>query len=155
MSHITRTMARRQIENRLGALPQVNTLARPAKGWIKAIREALGMPATVLAKRMGVSQPRIVALEDAEAKSAITLESLERAARALGCELAYVLKPIIPLEQMVENQAMLVAQKKLSATRHSMALEAQSLKADDDDEQTRQLAKTLIEKSGSKLWDSA
>ena len=42
----------------------------PVRGWIKAIREALGMSTAQLAKRLGVKQPSVVALERSEAKGA-------------------------------------------------------------------------------------
>ena len=48
---------------------------------------------------------------------------------------------------------MLLAQRHLKATRHSMALEDQSVDETDEKEQIRQHAKRLLEKSGSALWE--
>ncbi len=98
-------VARRQLDKRLNLLRNMKGLARPSRGWIKAIREALGMTTAQLAKRIGVSQPRAVAIEKAEAESAITLNSLERAARALDCRLVYALVPRDPLEELVSARA--------------------------------------------------
>lgn len=152
MSLNVRTIARRQLDKRLAAVADAQTLRRPDKGWIKAIREALGMSTAALANRMGISQPGIIRIEEAEAKGNITLDTLERAARALNCELVYVLKPITSLDQTIEDQAMSVVRKKLSSTRHTMALEAQSLDRSDDNDLIRMYAKELKEKAGSKLW---
>lgn len=52
----------------------------PECGWIRAIRDALGMTSQQLATRMGVTQPRITELEQAEAAGRVTLSSLQRAA---------------------------------------------------------------------------
>ena len=56
---------------------------RPPKGWLRAIRDALGMTTRQLAARLGVSQPRVVALEKGEVDETLTLAGLRRAAAAL------------------------------------------------------------------------
>jgi len=148
-----RATARRKLDKRLNILRNLDQFARPSRGWIKAIREALGMTTAQLARRIGVSQPRAVAIEKAEASGAITLESLERAARALDCQLVYALVPRKPLQELTEERAALLARKRLQSTRHTMALEAQSVDASDEEEQVWQLARRLLEKSGSALWE--
>ncbi len=65
-------------------------LARPHRGWVKAIREALGMTTAQFAQRMGVSQPRTTELEQAEIEDKITLGTLRRAAEAMNCTLVYI-----------------------------------------------------------------
>lgn len=146
-----RATARRQLDKRLNTL-RSSSFARPPRGWVKAIREALGMTTRQLAQRIGVVQSRAVDIEKAEVTGSITLESLERAARALDCELVYALVPRIPLETVIEERATNLAKSRVKAARHSMALEDQSLDEADEREQIRQLAKQLAEKSGSKLW---
>ena len=42
------------------------------------------MTARQLGQRLGVSQPRVTAIEKAEAEGALTLQSLEKAANALN-----------------------------------------------------------------------
>ncbi len=147
-----RASARRQLDKRLNTLRNAEELARPPRGWVRAIREALGMTAAQLARRMGVTQPRIVALEQAEARGALTLESLEAAARALDCRLVYALVPRQPLDVLVEERARRLAQKRLEAISHSMALEAQGVEPAEESEQRERLARQLIEKAGSGLW---
>src|SRR5689334_5348437 len=117
-----RASARRQLDKRLTPLRTIEGLARPPRGWIRAIREALGMTTAQLARRIGVSQPRVVAIEQAEKTRAITLDSLERAARALDCELVYALVPRKPLEEQAINRALTLAKRRLAPTRHSMTL---------------------------------
>lgn len=147
-----RATARRQLDKRLSLL-QKNSFARPSHGWIKAIREALGLTTRQFAKRMGLSQPRAVEIEKAEATGSITLESLRRAARALDCELVYAVVPRQSLETTVEQRAMAVAKRRVKNARHTMALEDQALDESDEQEQIKKLARQLAEQSGSRLWE--
>src|SRR5262245_3319142 len=94
-----------QIDRKLKRFRPLADATRPAKGWVRAIRDGMGMTAKQLGKRMGVSQPRITALEKAEATGSITLESLERAAEALGCRVVYALVPDRPLAETLEARA--------------------------------------------------
>jgi predicted DNA-binding mobile mystery protein A len=148
-----RATARRQLDKRLSLLQNMEVLARPPKGWVKAIREALGMTTAQLGRRLGVVQSRAVAIEQAEVKGAVTLDTLEKAAQALDCRLVYVLVPRKPLEMLVEDRAQALARQRLKATAHSMALEDQSVDAADESEQLKALTKRLVEEAGSKLWD--
>jgi predicted DNA-binding mobile mystery protein A len=146
-----RATARRQLDKRLNTL-RSSSFARPPRGWIKAIREALGMTTEQLARRIGVVQSRAVDIEKAEVVGSITLDSLERAARALDCELVYALVPRKPLEEMAAERATALAINSVKATRHTMALEDQSVDEEDEREQVKQLARQIAEKSGSYLW---
>jgi predicted DNA-binding mobile mystery protein A len=153
MHHKDRASARRQLDKRLNLLRDSYVIIRPPRGWIKAIREALGMTTAQLAQRIGVSQPRVVAIEKAEKNASITLDSLERAARAMDCQVVYALIPRKPLNDLVEERAHIVAEKRLESTRHSMALEAQSVDKSDEEVQLKRLSERLIEKAGSELWE--
>lgn len=73
----------------------------PSNGWIRTVRESLGLSTTQTAKRLGVSQPRIIALERGEIKGSLTLQTLKKVARALDCTLVYALVP----NQRFENTA--------------------------------------------------
>ena len=148
-----RATARRQLDKRLSSLQNRELFVRPPRGWLKAIREALGMTTTQLAQRLGVVQSRVVAIEQGESKGSITLNSLEKAAQALDCRLVYALVPGQPLEDMVKKRASLLAKNRLKSASHTMALEAQGVEAADENEQLKRLIRQLIEKPGSKLWE--
>jgi predicted DNA-binding mobile mystery protein A len=146
-------LARRQLDKRLTLLSKPDVLARPPRGWVKAIRDALGMTAEQLGARIGVSQVRALALEKAEASGSITLASLERAAQALDCRLVYALVPRKSLDELVEDRALKLAGQTLQATRHTMALEAQPVDEADEDAQLKRLQQELIGQVGSALWE--
>lgn len=117
--------ARRALDRRFAVLPPADTFATPPRGWIRAIRDALGMTAGQLGARLGVQQSRVSRLEQAERSGAVTLASLERAANALGCDLRYVLVPRQPLEQTVRTRATELARRDMARVQHNMALEDQ------------------------------
>ena len=151
-----RARARTQLDKRLKILGKQDAFARPPRGWVKAIREALGMTADQLGRRMGVSRQRALELEASEARGAVTLESLERAAQALECHLVYTLVPRKPLEELVHERAAMLAGQQLRSAAHTMTLEDQAVDLDpaDEEEQLRRLTQDLIERSGSTLWEA-
>lgn len=97
--------SRARLDERFAHIRPVDQLRPPARGWIKAIREALGMSTAQLAQRMGVRQPSIVGLERSEAEGRIELASLRRVAEALDCTLVYALVPNTPLATTVRERA--------------------------------------------------
>ncbi len=149
----SRELARRQLDKRLSPLRDIQSLARPPRGWIKAIREALGMTTKQLGLRMGVSQPRVTKIENAEISGSITLDTLQRTAIAMDCKLEYALVPSRPLQEVVKERVFKRALSILEATTHSMALEDQRADADSEQVLLEQLIKELSEKSGSALWE--
>ena len=84
------------------------------------------MPASFLAKRLGVVPSSVLRMEASEADDSITLATLKRAAHALGCDVQYALVPRMPLHEIVEHRAHSVAQMQVDAVAHTMALEAQN-----------------------------
>lgn len=150
-----RATARRQLDKRFSQLPGADALVRPPRGWIKAIREALGMTTKQLAQRLGVVQSRVVAIEKAETSGSITLDSLERAAQALDCRLAYMLVPRRPLQDLVEQRAKALAKNRLATTGHSMKLEAQGVDALDEQALLKALTDKIIAQGGSAIWKDA
>jgi predicted DNA-binding mobile mystery protein A len=145
-------LKQRQLDAGLTRWRSAELPARPPSGWIKAIREALGMPAAHLAKRLGLVPSTVLRLETSEADDTITLGSLRRAAEALGCELQYALVPRQSIAQTVESQANKVARERMAAITHTMALEAQSTSKESVDTQVKELAESLLKGSRRELW---
>lgn len=152
MNKRLRTLQLRQMDAALGTWREANLPARPSTGWSRAIRETLGMPATVLAARLGMSSAGIRKLEAAEAQQVISLTSLRKLADALGCELQYALVPREPLETRLQQRALKVAVERLRPISHSMSLEDQSVSGAVRDVQLELLAKELLDGSWRALW---
>jgi predicted DNA-binding mobile mystery protein A len=82
----------------------------------------------------------------------LTLASLERAAKALGCRVVYALIPDDSLEAQVDRQAQLVARERLKRSEHSMLLEDQTVPSNLEEVQVAELAKEIKDKLGPDLW---
>jgi predicted DNA-binding mobile mystery protein A len=130
----------------------VRQSSRPSGGWVHAIRDALGMSGTALARRLGMTQAGISKLEKAEANEAITLASLRKLANALDCELQYALVPRTSLEKTLEDRAHEVARERLRPVSYSMSLENQAVEGPMADVQLELLAKELLNGSRRELW---
>jgi transcriptional regulator with XRE-family HTH domain len=65
----------------------------PPGGWLRAVRKARGVSQQQLAEKLGFKRQAWAQLEASEAREAISLYSLRRAADALGYELEYSLVP--------------------------------------------------------------
>lgn len=118
--------AREALDRRLESLRPVTRYAVPHRGWIRAIRDALGMPAVDLARRMGVTGSTVRALEKNEVSGGIRLSSLRRAAEAMDCTLVYAFLPNQGLENTVRERAASVLAAQESRIRQTMLLEDQA-----------------------------
>lgn len=145
--------ARKALDKKFLRFPPYQEMQRPHKGWVKAIREALGMSAKQLANRMNVSQPRVTAIEKAELEDSLTLASLRSTAEAMDCALVYTFVPRKSLHNTVMNRAKLKARQIMGRVDHTMSLEDQSLNNDQLSEQIDELALDLINTKPRKLWD--
>lgn len=129
-SRSMRQLGRQRLDERSRTLRELPASAKaiPLGGWIRAIREALGMPRHVLGQRMGVGDKRVQQMELGEARGSITMESLSRAAAALDCELLVALVPREPLETRVRERRQLLAKDWIrTRTLHTMSLEGQDI----------------------------
>jgi predicted DNA-binding mobile mystery protein A len=147
--------ARKALEKSLGRLRPAGHFRPPHRGWVRAIRDALGMTAEQLARRMNITQPSVAALEKAEAKGTLTLARLERAAEGLGCTLVYALVPNRPLNDIVLERARRCIDKEILRVDHTMALEAQNLNADELADEREELAQDLVRNHIRRIWDEA
>src|SRR5271155_5403820 len=117
--------SRASLDERFKEFRAVSRYTAPARGWTKAVREALGMTTAQLAKRLGMKQPSVVAIEQSEAKGTIELATLRRVAEALDCTLVYALVPNKPLETAIHDRAHAFLRRRRDPVEHSMLLEDQ------------------------------
>lgn len=119
-------MARESLERRVsGGLRGI--VARPNRGWIRAVRDALGISAAQLGERLGIAQQTVTRLERSEVNDTIQLSSLRKVAAAMDCELVYGFVPKGSFQEIVERRAREIAREALARVGHSMALEDQAV----------------------------
>jgi predicted DNA-binding mobile mystery protein A len=143
----------RHLDSRFVTLRPLLKAQRPPKGWLRAVRDALGMTTKQFGRRLGVSQPRIIELEQSEVSGGVTLNTLQRAAEALGCRFVYALVPEKPLAETVRERAKVVARQRQAAVEHTMRLEDQSVKGKAaSNDLHRQFIEELLRRP-ARLWD--
>ncbi len=101
------------IEQRLNSLKNQDLVARPPRGWIRFIREALNMSSKALAKRVGISPNTMSETEKAEIEEAITLRKLKRVADSLNCDFVYYFLPRKPIQTMMDDRLRYITEQKI------------------------------------------
>jgi predicted DNA-binding mobile mystery protein A len=138
------------LDERCKELGPVTRYSPPLRGWIKAVREALGITTAQLAKRLGMKQPSVVAIEQSEAKGTIELATLRRVAEALDCTVVYALVPNKPLETTIRDRARAFGRRRRGPVEHSMLLEDQRVRGKDAE---AQLDEIVRETNPRLFWD--
>ena len=148
MKQSTRTHDRRLLDNRFKKIPAATVFKAPSQGWIKSIRESLGMSAADLGTRLGIAPQSVLTLEISESEGRARMDSLKKAAEAMDCSFVYALIPNSSLEEFVHQQIEKVVAEKMKKVSHTMKLEGQSAELTDS-----VYADFLKELQGSsKIW---
>ena len=136
----------RLLDKKLAGI-DINLLKKPSQGWIRTLREALGMTSSQLACRMDVSQPRIIYMEKNEQN--LKISTLEKTAAALGCRFVYAFVPVQPIEKTLREKARKKAEEIMHKVNINMALENQQV---DVEERINDLADEILSGSLRMLW---
>lgn len=142
----------RQLEAKLEHLRPLASLSVPREGWVRSIREVLGLTARQLADRLDLTQSAVSQLERAEKEGRITLNTLRSVAEAINCDLVYALVPRRSLESIIRNRARYVAEQRMEKVWHSMALEAQETSLEEKQRQISDLTEELLSGDLRDLW---
>ncbi len=98
-----RRRARRDLDEDLRVI-RGSRVRRSKWGWLRGVRQALGMRVAEVAGRLKTGKSEVYRLEVSEARETITLRKLRAAAEAMGCELVYALVPARgTLEELAET----------------------------------------------------
>jgi predicted DNA-binding mobile mystery protein A len=149
----SRHLRRRQLDRVLCSPGRLAEVPSFKGGYIREIREALGISSTQLGQLLGVSQPAIVNLERSERSGSVTINSLRRVARALDCKLVYALVPNGSLEDTLRARAQKAAAKLMDSVGHTMDLEAQRPAAAETAWQIDEIADELARNLDRRLWE--
>lgn len=124
-------------------------------GWLKGIRESLGLSAKKLEARLKLPSGSVIRTEQREIDKTVTLATLESFANAMECKLVYALIPRghQSLEEIVEKRAKKLAKAILADISHSMKIEAQEVDQKISEQEQTKLAMDLVEKLDRRLWE--
>ena len=142
-----------QLDTTLDRLGCMRDVKRPAKGWLRSIREALGMSGKQYARRLGVSAPWVSSLEKKELSGSVTIKTMRQAAESLDCVFVYAVVPKKRLADIVKRRAEILAKKKLGTISHSMMLEAQQLSKSEQKKAFEAEVDNLMKEMPKELWE--
>lgn len=122
-----REMRLKQLSSSLAAFEEAKATARPQRGWLRAVREALGLTLDQIGRATGVARQHVQSFENAEANDRITLRNLRRVAEAMGCKLVYAIIPKSgTIQELAEQPVRSEAARRVRSVEHTMALEDQA-----------------------------
>jgi predicted DNA-binding mobile mystery protein A len=105
-----------------------------------------------LGKRAGLSKTAVASIEKNEVSRTARLESLDRLAEAMECEVVYAVVPKTSLDEVLNRQARHVAEELVTRVSDSMELEMQGTPDAERERLIDERAADLRRGSG-KLWD--
>ena len=143
-----RVLQIRALDKKTSDLKSAKNIVPQSSGWIKTVREAIGMTVSQLAARPGVTQPRITKMESNEDN--LKLSTMKKAAEAMNCEFVYYFKPKTTFQNLVDEQAQKKAAEVLKTVNVNMALENQEIA---EDEAVKDFASDLINTKIKQIWD--
>jgi len=146
-------LAREQLDETMKGFEPLKAISAPKKGWIRAIRDTLGMSGAQLAKRLDVNQQRVARIEQDEVLGKVTLNTMQNAAEAMGCVFVYGVVPRDSLQQIVRRQAEIVAKKRMARSDQTMRLEKQELSEAEKTKAIHDLTDEIVETMPKSLWD--
>lgn len=115
-----------QLNKKMASYTSLKQVAMPPTGWIKAIRNALGMSMQQLGNKLSITKQSILEIEQREKDGTITLKSLKEVAKALDMQLVYGFVPNDgSLDALIDRKAKDLARQIVLRTSNTMKLEDQ------------------------------
>jgi predicted DNA-binding mobile mystery protein A len=153
MTRDSTSLTRRHLDERLAAVRGFAHASPPRDGWIREIRRALGMSGRQLAARLGIAASGVTLLEARERRGAVTLETLQKCADALGCDLTYAFVPRISLQRQLDQQISRYATNLVARVSESMSLEGLATSPGFTREQVAETRREIEHELPRDLWD--
>jgi predicted DNA-binding mobile mystery protein A len=147
-------IVQQQLDKTLSLFDSAKAIQPPVKGWIRAVRNALGMTGKQLAHRLKVSQPRIPQLEQDEVAGSVMLKTMQQVAEAMDCVFVYAMVPRTSLKDSIRVQARKVAAERMQRVSHTMLLEGQGLSAEETQASFDAAVEKLIREMPRELWEA-
>jgi len=135
------------------ATAPLKDLKQPREGWIASVRNALGMSAAQLGRRVHRTRANISAAERSEQEERATIQSMKTLAEAMGCKFVYAIIPADgDIENVIEQQARKKAKALVARASNHMALEKQSLSVGLVNDEIERLTSDLMGNINADFW---
>ena len=143
-----------QLNGKMLAYASLQKVAPPPTGWIKAIRNAIGMSMLQLGNRLSITKQSVQDMENREKDGSVTIKALREAARALDMQLVYGFVPNDgSLELLIELKAKELATQIVMRTSNTMKLEDQENTQQRIEKAIQERTITIKNEMPKTLWD--
>ena len=143
-----------QMNEKMGQLTVLQHVNVPPIGWIKAIRNGIGMSMEQLGKKLSITKQGVMDIEKREKEGAITIKSMQEIAKAIDMQFIYGFVPDAgSLDQMIEMRALEIAKTIVQRTSTTMKLEDQVNSKERIEKAIKERAAEIINKTPKILWD--
>ncbi len=143
-----------QLSRKMIVFGSIQQTAVPPSGWIRTIRNALGMSLQQLGKKLSITRQSVQEMEQREQDGTITLKSLKEVAKAMDMQLVYAFVPVDgTLEDLIERKATALARQIVMRTSNSMKLEDQQNSSERLEKAIQERANAIKNEMPKILWD--
>ena len=150
----TQKLILEQVDRKIDQLRKVEELTIPSSGWVKAIRQSLGMSLRQLGLKLGITAQSVKEIEEREINETISVKVLKQFAHSLNMKFVYGFIPQDKsLEAMIESKAIEIATSIVSRTSISMKLEDQENSAERIKKAIDEKASEIKLEMPKYLWD--
>jgi predicted DNA-binding mobile mystery protein A len=148
------TLQFQQLNEKLDKFTALSNLVVPPIGWIKAIRNGIGMSMEQLGKKLSITKQAVMDIEKREKEGAVTLKAMQELAKAMDMQFVYGFIPNAgSLDQMIEKRALEIAKTIVQRTSSTMKLEDQENSKERIEKAIKERAAEIINKTPKILWD--
>ena len=146
---------RKILDERLASIAITKSQPGPKSGWLRAIRESLGLSSELLSRRLGVAASYILKLEKREQSGTASLATLAKAAEAMDCKLVYFIVPAhdSSLDAIIDKRCLMRAKALQKSVDQTMSLENQATSRSHQEAQIKELAQELKSNLDPKIWE--
>jgi predicted DNA-binding mobile mystery protein A len=149
-----RLIVRNQLDDKMLALREAESVIPPSTGWIYAMRYAINMSLRQLGKRMSITPQSVKEMQEREKNGTVSIQVLRQVASALDMKFVY---GFVPMEQtltgMIEKRAGELAEIIVHRASTHMKLEDQGLDETHSKRALEEKVREIKDKVPKILWD--
>ena len=150
----TQSLQIQQLNSKMLTVAAIKKITPPPTGWIKAVRNALGMTLQQLGNKLSITKQSIQIIERREVEGSITLKTLRDVANGLDMELVYGFVPKDgSLDALIERKAKALATQIVMRSANTMNLENQGVSEIRIQKAIKERTVAIVNEMPKNLWD--
>lgn len=149
-----KNLLKQQLNSKMASYATLKYVAIPPTGWIKGIRNALGMSMQQLGNKLSITKQSVQEIEQREKEGRITIKSLREVACAMDMQLVYGFVPNDgSLDALIDRKAKELAIQIVMRTTNTMKLEDQHNSAERLEQAIQERTIAIKNEMPKILWD--